>query len=697
MSDVSILLKLTVDANTRKITIPNNGTIFGVVGDVEINRVMFSVPRYYSGFDMKDFVARVNYVNPNGEMNFYESSDMVEVDDTITFSWLMSSDVTKYAGDVRFSIKLYKVSGNTYTKSFNTTTGIGKVLEGLDVEKQVTPEQQTTLLSKLETDIKASIDEYVNNQVTKNVNAYIENNVQKKVDAVVQEELAELKKDSVVQQVETNRTDIAGIKGGIVVQQATQPTSDTTQIWVDTSDEEEIEVPDMEEFNSLKDETNSLKEDVVNTKDGLSNKSYTEKAQFEMGYISGDNGEKGNNNINARSKIIHLNIGDKYKILIEKGNCVLHLYNNGIWQKYLSSSVDFCNEGYGTITVNSSEWDVTITKECDVCFVVNRNNNAEITDIAQAYDIITISKLYNYKRLDKIEDDLGKNNYWEGKKIVWFGTSIPAGVVHAGDDNGVNSYPIQVGDMLGAKVYNESVGSSAIRIGDYNSITSDDPNGYSGVPATCCLFSLSGTVDEKRKIISDWAVWKNKFKYGVDEIDSIINSGTVQSRIFDRSYEVKLSKYLNGGEVGTCDLYVIDHGYNDAGNKNGVDYSDLIEVPPNPFDRTYFIGAMNYIINKIKTDNFRASICIISHYNDEGVFKELVEAQRYIADYWNIPFIEIFNKMGFSTSAKITINGESKTLKDWWLPDGIHPSSDVTGAALEHYANVLYPLIRDIR
>lgn len=697
MSDVSILLKLTVDANTRKITIPNNGTIFGVVGDVEINRVMFSVPRYYSGFDMKDFVARVNYVNPNGEMNFYESSDMAEVDDTITFSWLMSSDVTKYAGDVRFSIKLYKVSGNTYTKSFNTTTGIGKVLEGLDVEKQVTPEQQTTLLSKLETDIKASIDEYVNNQVTKNVNAYIENNVQKKVDAVVQEELAELKKDSVVQQVETNRTDIAGIKGGIVVQQATQPTSDTTQIWVDTSDEEEIEVPDMEEFNSLKDETNSLKEDVVNTKDGLSNKSYTEKAQFEMGYISGDNGEKGNNNINARSKIIHLNIGDKYKILIEKGNCVLHLYNNGIWQKYLSSSVDFCNEGYGTITVNSSEWDVTITKECDVCFVVNRNNNAEITDIAQAYDIITISKLYNYKRLDKIEDDLGKNNYWEGKKIVWFGTSIPAGVVHAGDDNGVNSYPIQVGDMLGAKVYNESVGSSAIRIGDYNSITSDDPNGYSGVPATCCLFSLSGTVDEKRKIISDWAVWKNKFKYGVDEIDSIINSGTVQSRIFDRSYEVKLSKYLNGGEVGTCDLYVIDHGYNDAGNKNGVDYSDLIEVPPNPFDRTYFIGAMNYIINKIKTDNFRASICIISHYNDEGVFKELVEAQRYIADYWNIPFIEIFNKMGFSTSAKITINGESKTLKDWWLPDGIHPSSDVTGAALEHYANVLYPLIRDIR
>lgn len=259
MSDVSILIKLTVDANTRKITIPNNGTIFGVVGDIEINRVMFSVPRYYSGFDMKDFVARVNYVNPNGELNFYESSDVTETEDTVTFTWLMGSDVTKYVGDVKFSIKLYKVSGNTYIKSFNTTTGVGKVLDGLDVEKQITSDQQTTLLGKLEADIRLSIDEYVNNKVTENVNSYIDKTVRTKVDSVVQEELAELKKDSTVQQVNTNASDIADIKSGIVAQQNTQPTKDTTQIWVDTSDAEEIEIPEMSEFNSLKEETDLLK------------------------------------------------------------------------------------------------------------------------------------------------------------------------------------------------------------------------------------------------------------------------------------------------------------------------------------------------------------------------------------------------------------------------------------------------------
>lgn len=446
------------------------------------------------------------------------------------------------------------------------------------------------------------------------------------------------------------------------------------------------------------DAVSQLKEDLVTDIGGLSEKTYVVKMSYEKGYINGDNGNLGINNINYRTtNIINLSPGDILIVNISKGRAVPHTYKDGIWQKYYTSFSAFCSDGFGTLTATSTQWTINITKNCDIRIVVSLLDNSEISNISQIADIVVITKLYNYKRLDKIEDDLEKNNYWEGKKIVWFGTSIPAGVVRAGDDNGVNSYPIQVGDMLGAKVYNESVGSSAIRIGHHSFISGDDSNGYSGTPATCCLFSLSGTVEEKKDIISNWSSWKNKFKYGVDEIDNIINSGTVQSRIFDRSYEVKLSKYLDGGEVGSCDLYVIDHGYNDAGNKNGVDYSDLTKVPSDSLDRTYFIGAMNYIINKIKTDNFRASICIISHYNDEGVFKGLVEAQRYVADYWNIPFIEIFNKLGFSTTAKITINGESKTLKDWWLPDGIHPSSDTTGAALKHYANALYPLIRDIR
>lgn len=151
--------------------------------------------------------------------------------------------------------------------------------------------------------------------------------------------------------------------------------------------------------------------------------------------------KKGNNNINARSKIIHLNIGDKYKIFIEKGNCSLHLYNNGIWQEYLRSSVRFCDKGYGTLTSDSSEWNITITKECDVCFVVYRNNNAEITDIAQAYDVITISKQYNYKRIDNLEksvSELTKDIVAKSYDDSFYITDSDGNVIFKADKDGIS-------------------------------------------------------------------------------------------------------------------------------------------------------------------------------------------------------------------------------------------------------------------
>ena len=50
---------------------------------------------------------------------------------------------------------------------------------------------------------------------------------------------------------------------------------------------------------------------------------------------------------------------------------------------------------------------------------------------------------------------------WKEKNIVWFGTSIPAGGPWGIDI--INAYPKYVGDMLGANVWNEAVGSSQLQ------------------------------------------------------------------------------------------------------------------------------------------------------------------------------------------------------------------------------------------
>lgn len=292
---------------------------------------------------------------------------------------------------------------------------------------------------------------------------------------------------------------------------------------------------------------------------------------------------------------------------------------------------------------------------------------------------------------DELKNDMlninarNNTNYWKGRHIAWFGTSIPAG----GYDE---SYPKKIGRMLDATVDNNSIGSSAARIGNHNNISASDPNGYAGVPATCCLLSLSGTRAEKQDILDNWAYWSTVFTQGVGSIDT-----SNPNKYLNSSYETILDQYLYTHGGWPADLYVFDHGFNDAGNDNTINYSDLVEIPANPLDRTYFIGAMNFLIDRIKTDNYQAKIVIISHYNDEGIYKDLINAQKYIADKWNIPFINISNKLGFSTTVSITINGTTKTMKDWYLPDGIHPASDTTGYALEHYAEVLFPEIRDVR
>lgn len=151
------------------ITMPNNGSVFGVSGDIEVNQVEFQMPRYCAGFDMTDFTGRVNYVNPNGDSNYYES-EISGTDDTVSFIWLMKPDVTRYSGDVKFSVKLYKKQDGKILKQFNTRSAVGRVLEGFDVIDSVTPEEQETLLHKIEAEIKeevkAYIDQYAEDKVS---------------------------------------------------------------------------------------------------------------------------------------------------------------------------------------------------------------------------------------------------------------------------------------------------------------------------------------------------------------------------------------------------------------------------------------------------------------------------------------------------------------------------------------------------
>lgn len=162
MNKYGNLVIFTIDDRLRRIIMPDSGDIFGVVGDVRVNRIMFKIPRYCADFDISEFTARINYVNPNGDANYFENTNLMTANnDVVSFVWEMEPDVTSYVGDVKFSVKLYKKEGQKVVKEFNTLAATGHVLEGFSVESTVTPEQQQTLLEKLEAEIKEDIDGYI--------------------------------------------------------------------------------------------------------------------------------------------------------------------------------------------------------------------------------------------------------------------------------------------------------------------------------------------------------------------------------------------------------------------------------------------------------------------------------------------------------------------------------------------------------
>lgn len=124
-----------IDENLRTIAIPEEGVVLGVIGDKDVNRVNFQMPRYYNGFDMSAFKCRVNYVNANEDLNFYDIEDLTIIDDKIYFTWLVDATAAAYVGETTFVVRLYKTEGTKVTQNFYTTYNHATVLEGLQVDE----------------------------------------------------------------------------------------------------------------------------------------------------------------------------------------------------------------------------------------------------------------------------------------------------------------------------------------------------------------------------------------------------------------------------------------------------------------------------------------------------------------------------------------------------------------------------------
>ena len=367
---------------------------------------------------------------------------------------------------------------------------------------------------------------------------------------------------------------------------------------------------------------------------------------------------------------------------------------------------------YKTGDLSGTEWE--IPKESyllEICY--SKNNKMEISFSPKSGII---------EKVKKLESESNVIESWQEKKIVWFGTSIPA--QGAGNNT---SYPQICGKLLGATVINESQGASMVRIGK-NIAEPDNPlgdvYGIKGCSYTSVLYALSYTQKEKYDIMQNWTTEQRKANLklqGYDDADlvnvvgygELLGGGFVGdetddeqqttptakpkdimlntyknfrksclSMCWDNSNDIedfgliegKIQKYLTWDNMP--DLFVFDHIHNDSYNES--DLSKFADIPEDIYNRNTAVGAMNYVLKKIFDFNPRANVMICGTYNNTtNQWYMVTKAQEVVADIWGIPLYKLWNFTAMQREQYVSV----ETSGYWdsngiWQREGYNGSND---------------------
>lgn len=315
----------------------------------------------------------------------------------------------------------------------------------------------------------------------------------------------------------------------------------------------------------------------------------------------------------------------------------------------------------------------------------------------------------------KLEGWMRSDSKWRNRKIVWFGTSIPAGGFIGAEQP--LSYPYQVGRLLDANVINEAVGDSGVHYRELSRVSATNPYGFNFhfVSACRCLTNTLAMM----QWLGNWAdYYCNGGTYRNSEAwdPTIFTSGLPTSwtdanteAIKQFSYEIKLDKYLTDSTFP--DLFVFDHGYNDRirWSDNTGAYED--QLAQYGRDNCYtFRGAMNFLIDRILAFNPWAKIIMIGDYENQSAEKKYdATYQMRVAEDYEIPIYKRWEYTGWSqvqeTAHYNWVDGllnytenstSTKTNLDWNLADGVHPHSDKTGRATRIMARLIAPFIKKL-
>ena len=234
----------------------------------------------------------------------------------------------------------------------------------------------------------------------------------------------------------------------------------------------------------------------------------------------------------------------------------------------------------------------------------------------------------------KVEKSIFPGRQWTGKKIAWYGTSIPQGYPKQTQQD-TWSHANRGAKAVGAAIQNSSV-----------------PN---------------GVIRESK---TDGSTLGIRDKLSFTRTTSPIN------------YQNSMLSLI--GTANEPDLFVFDYGVND----NGADTSDFSNFDPSdPYNKANlpdrisiasrnkktYIGAQNWVIDQLLKAKPNARIAFVTHFSRDAhdrtnKWEKLIHVQDALGEYWGFPTCKVYLKTGWIN------RGGNNTIKTY-TPDGIHPAS----------------------
>lgn len=184
-------------------------------------------------------------------------------------------------------------------------------------------------------------------------------------------------------------------------------------------------------------------------------------------------------------------------------------------------------------------------------------------------------------------------------------------------------------------------------------------------------------------------------------------------------YENSIIPYIDGTNALQASMIIIDHGYNDR-NIIYEEMQDEASIDWESRDRTKFVGAMNYLLDKIFSIKPFMRVVIAGYFQDKlEVYhsSDICKMQELVSKHFNLPIMKAWeytqingtfmagtsnylseynNEYGTNYTAMDTDDEGNILTFQVYCPDRVHPHTDRTGNSNIRLNAVYTKLLRDL-